>query len=78
MPDMLSYKEMYYDCFKYSPEWVSNYESYEKNKDSLVGLIRQMMSDYNSDNMINNIQQNREFLRRDYFTASNMVETLKG
>jgi len=78
VPDTLSYKEMYYDCFKYSPEWTSSFKAYEENKDLLVGLIRHMMSNYYTDDMINNIQGNREFLRREYFTASNMIETLKG
>jgi len=78
VPDTLSYKEMYYDCFKYSPEWTSSFKAYEKNKDLLVGLIHHMMSNYYTDDMINNIQGNREFLRREYFTASNMIETLKG
>jgi glycosyltransferase involved in cell wall biosynthesis len=46
VPDRLSYKEMYYDTFKYPSEWTESYEAYEAFRPALCHKIIQYMNNH--------------------------------
>ena len=75
VPDRLSYTEMYFDTFKYHSEWTSSFEDYEKYKQQLCLHIITTMNNYES--RVQYLQQQREFLAKEFFSATNLLNNLK-
>lgn len=76
VPDRLSYKEMYYDDFKYDSEWTRDMEGYQEHKDKLVNHIKHLLDDFHTNHMQNTIHNNREFLEKEYFSAGGLIDAL--
>ena len=75
VPDRLSYTEMYFDTFKYHSEWTSSFEDYEKYKQQLCLHIITTMNNYES--RVKYLQQQRDFLTSEFFSAINLLNNLK-
>ena len=74
MPDRLSYTEMYDDEFKYPSEWTESWDSYQKHQSKLVAKLKDYIENYrNYDNII---KANTASLTKQFFSASNMYETI--
>lgn len=74
VPDRLSYSEMYFNHFKYPSEWTSNWDGYLKNKDKVVGWIRNAIEEY--DAYLHTVGLQKERLKDAYLGAGNMLEKL--
>jgi len=75
VPDRLSYKEMYDIHWKYDSSWTESYESYEKNKDKLIKMIRHDMENYY--NKMPKLEKLAQNLTEKYFSANNLLNTIK-
>lgn len=75
VPDRLSYKEMYYDTFKYPSLWTESYEEYEHHQHVLCNKIVQFMSNYEQFKF----QVNKQSidLTENFFSANRLLENLK-
>jgi hypothetical protein len=75
VPDRLSYTEMYFDTFKYPPEWTESFESYEVFRPNLCEKIIQYMDNYT--HMIPSIHKQAEALHEQFFSATGLVNNIK-
>lgn len=75
VPDRLSYKEMYYDTFKYPSEWTENYDRYQENRQQLCYKIIQYMDNY--ERFIPSIRKQLSDLRANFFTAGGLFYQLR-
>ena len=75
IPDRLSYSEMAFDGFKYPSKWTESYEAYTKFRPELCGRIIQFMDNYQK--QIPQIRKQTEFLRDNYFGATNLLNNIK-
>ena len=75
VPDSLSYSEMFNAQFKYPKEWTQNWESYQKYKPLLIDAITSLMDNYSD--LIPSIQRQQEELLNNFFSANDMVQTIK-
>ena len=75
VPDRLSYKEMYYDTFKYPSQWTESYEEYESHRHVLCNKIVQYMNNYEQFKF----QVNKQAidLTENFFSANRLLENLK-
>ena len=76
VPNRLSYMEMYDDTFKYPSEWTESWEQYQDNKENLKSRIRYLMENWNSNEIQNALNTNREKLAGQYFSATNLYKEL--
>jgi hypothetical protein len=75
VPDRLSYSEMYPTEFKYPSEWTRNWDSYVENREQLVAVIMQCMSNYQE--MLPRVRQLACDLTGDFFTATALVSAIR-
>ena len=75
VPDRLSYTEMYFDQYKYPSDWTTSFEDYEKYKQQLCLHIITTMNNYET--RVQYLQQQREFLAKEFFSATNLLNNLK-
>jgi hypothetical protein len=75
VPDRLSYKEMYYDTFKYPSLWTESYEDYDQHRHMICNKIVQYMSNYEQFKF----QVNKQAidLTENFFSANQLLENLK-
>jgi glycosyltransferase involved in cell wall biosynthesis len=74
VPDRLSYKEMYFDMFKYPSVWTESWDSYKVNKDQLCHFINITMQDYN--NRLLELHKQTQFLTQQFFSADKLVDNI--
>jgi hypothetical protein len=74
VPDRLSYKEMYYDIFKYPSAWTEDWTQYISKRSELCSVISQYMESY--DRLIPIIAQQSKELTDNFFTATNLLQNL--
>lgn len=77
VPDRLSYTEMYPTAFKYDSSWSDSWESYRKNKDNLVNRICDMMKNFNTASMQQQIRTAEIAMSSDFFAATALIRTIK-
>jgi hypothetical protein len=75
VPDRLSYSEMYTGKFKYPSEWTESWESYTKNKQSLIDVITWFMENYDSN--IHLIKAQAVSLTDKFFSAQGLLENIE-
>ena len=75
VPDRLSYKEMYDIQWKYDSTWTESYESYEKNKQKLIQMIKHDIENYES--KLPKLEKLAQNLTEKYFSAHNLLNTIK-
>jgi hypothetical protein len=75
IPNRLSYKEMYFDIFKYSSQWTESFESYSQHKQELCGSIIQHMDNYS--NLIPDIKKQAAVLSEKFFSATVLLNNIK-
>jgi hypothetical protein len=74
VPDRLSYKEMYFENFKYATEMTEDWERYTVHRHKLCYTITQHMDNY--DTRLKLIQQQKESLSERFFTAQGLYDNL--
>lgn len=77
VPDRLSYAEMYPGVFKYDSSWSDSWESYCNNKDNLVNRICDMMKNFNTASMQQQIRTAEIAMSSDFFAATALIRTIK-
>jgi len=75
VPDRLSYKEMYFDLFKYASEMTEDWEHYTTHRQKLCYTIVQHMDNYAT--RLKLIQQQKESLNEKFFTAHGLYNNIK-
>ena len=77
VPNRLSYVEMYDDTFKYPTQFTLDWKGYQDNKEILLGKIRTLMDNFDTEEIQSVIKNNRKMLEEQYFTATNLYQELK-
>jgi hypothetical protein len=75
VPDRLSYREMYYEGFKYPSEWTQDWNSYLAHRPNLCFAIMQHMDHY--DARIPQIRKQATDLSKYFFSAEKLLENIK-
>ena len=75
VPDRLSYKEMYYDAFRYDSKWTENYDVYTVYKSDLCRAIIEHMDNYSA--RIPLIKKQAKDLSDNFFNASKLFTNIK-
>jgi hypothetical protein len=75
IPNRLSYKEMYFDIFKYPSQWTESFDSYSQHKQELCGSIIQHMDNYS--NLIPEIKKQAAVLSEKFFSATVLLNNIK-
>ena len=76
VPERLSYEEMYDEPFMYPSEWTENWKSYQEHKEELKEKIVTLMDGYKTNEMLSNIEANKEKLAFNYFGAGNLYKEI--
>jgi len=76
VPDRLSYTEMYGGLFKYPSEWTESWDSYYLHKEDLKARIREHMENFDARHDF--VRSNAEHLTLEFFSATNILETISG
>jgi hypothetical protein len=74
IPDRLSYKEMALDEFKYPTEWTESLESYHTHKKLIIEKITNYIEHYES--YLPSLEKQKEILSKEYFSATNLYNSL--
>jgi hypothetical protein len=74
VPDRLSYKEMYYDTFKYPSVWTNDYDTYTVYRPDLCRAIIEHMDNYST--RIPAIRKQTKDLHDNFFSANNLLGQL--
>ena len=74
VPNRLSYKEMYDDCWKYPSEWTESFDKYLEHKDKLVAAITNYMTNYSV--YAANIPNQAAALTSKFFSADKLLANL--
>ena len=74
VPNRLSYKEMYYDEFKYPTEFTESFESYKQFKHFLIEDIVNHMENYES--KIALVRKQEKDLYERFFSATALYSNL--
>ena len=74
VPDRLSYKEMYYEGFKYPSEWTINWDHYKAHKQQLCHHIIVTMTHY--EKRLVQLQKQTQDLTNYFFSCQNLLENL--
>jgi len=69
VPDRLSYREMYFDTFKYPSVWTESFDSYTAHRQEVCMAIIQHMENYST--RLPKLFQQTEKLREHFFSANN-------
>lgn len=77
VPDRLSYTEMYSDDFKYPSVWTESWESYVKNRKSLIAFIEDKIKKYDSGNLDLLLKKNLNYIRDKYCNFSASFKDMK-
>lgn len=75
VPDRLSYTEMFSDPFKYKSKWTENFKSYTRHKSYLKMMINDVINNF--EDWEKHIPSQKEFLKSNFFNASEMINTIK-
>jgi glycosyltransferase involved in cell wall biosynthesis len=75
VPDRLSYREMYYDTFKYPSIWTESYEAYEAARPALCYKIIQYMNNY--EQFKYQVRRQATDLTEHFFSATTLLENIK-
>ena len=75
VPNRLSYVEMYDVGFKYPDEWTQSFESYEKNREDLIGKIRAIMQ-YSESNFLRSTMASQLAMLDRYIRAVPLMNAL--
>jgi hypothetical protein len=75
VPDRLSYKEMYYDTFKYPSEWTQDWDSYLAHRQELCHHIIVTMTFY--EKRLPQLHKQVQDLTDNFFTATKLLEMIK-
>ena len=75
VPDRLSYREMYFEDFKYPSKWTEDYNSFTIYRPDLCRKIIEHMDNYES--KVSLIQQQAESLHVNFFSAGPLLDNFK-
>jgi len=75
VPDRLSYREMYYEGFKYPSEWTESFEKYKVYRQQLCHHIIATMTHY--DKRVPQVRKQAADLTELFFSADKLLENLK-
>ena len=75
VPDRLSYKEMYFDAFKYPAEWTESFDAYTVFRPDLCRKIIEHMENYHT--RLPMIHKQTEVLRDNFFSARNLLDNIR-
>ena len=75
VPDRLSYREMYYEGFKYPSDWTESWEHYLAYRKHLCHHIITTMTHY--DKRLVELKKQVEDLTRNFFSANQLLENIK-
>lgn len=75
VPDRLSYKEMYFDTFKYPSNWTDTWDHYMDHRQMLVKTIIDHMEFYET--RLPTLHKQTEALREQFFTGTNLYNNLR-
>ena len=75
VPDRLSYKEMYYDTFKYPSKWTESFDSYTVYRPDLCRAIIEHMDNYKS--RLPKLKKQTLDLTEHFFSAKVLLENIK-
>jgi len=76
VPDRLSYKEMYYDGFKYPSHWTESFDSYLRHRQELCHHIVMTMTYY--EKRLSMLKKQTLDLTERFFSADGLLRNLKG
>jgi len=74
VPDRLSYKEMYYDTFKYPSVWTNDYDTYTVYRPDLCRAVIEHMENYST--RIPAIRKQAKDLHDNFFSARELLRRL--
>jgi hypothetical protein len=74
VPDRLSYKEMYYDTFKYPSVWTNDYDTYTVYRPDLCRAVIEHMENYSA--RIPAIRKQAKDLHDNFFSARELLRRL--
>jgi glycosyltransferase involved in cell wall biosynthesis len=74
VPDRLSYKEMYYDIFKYPSVWTESFEAYEVHRPDLCTTIMQHMDHHPT--RVPTIRKQAKDLHDNFFSARGLLDKI--
>lgn len=75
VPDRLSYKEMYYDTFKYPSAWTNDFDTYTVYRPDLCRKIIEHMDYYST--RIPSIRKQAKDLYDNFFSAKGLLDNIK-
>jgi hypothetical protein len=75
VPDRLSYKEMYYDIFKYPSQWTDSVESYDGARPALCTKIIQYMENY--EQFRYQVRKQAQDLTKNFFSANELLKRIQ-
>ena len=75
VPDRLSYKEMYFDNFKYPSNWTDTWNNYIDHRQMLAKTIIEHMAFYET--RLPMLYKQTEALREQFFTGTNLYNNFK-
>lgn len=74
VPNRLSYSEMWDENGRYPSDWTTNFESYLKHKQLLVGKIRHVMEDYNNLHVL--VKKNADTVGNKFFNGDALYKEI--
>jgi hypothetical protein len=74
VPDRLSYKEMYYEGFKYPSEWTESWNKYETYRQQVCHNIITTMEHY--DKRVSYVQKQVQDLTNYFFSCDRLLKNL--
>jgi hypothetical protein len=75
VPDRLSYKEMYFDIFKYPSKWTESFDAYTIYRPDLCRKIMEHMDHYET--RLPMLKKQTESLTEHFFSAGKLLENIK-
>jgi hypothetical protein len=75
VPDRLSYSEMAFEEFKYPSEWTESYDTYLEHKDEIIKKIRWAVEHHSTYQQ--RLQEQVEFLEKEYFSAKGLLANIE-
>jgi glycosyltransferase involved in cell wall biosynthesis len=75
VPDRLSYKEMYYEGFKYPSQWTESWKSYEIHRREICFSIIRFIDNY--DKHLVYLEKQATDLTNYFFSANSLLENFK-
>jgi hypothetical protein len=75
VPNRLSYKEMYYEGFKYPSEWTESWELYQTHKQQLCYEIIRFMDNY--DHHVSYVKKQSQDLTNMFFSCDKLLKNLQ-